>query len=275
MRRALFVFLFTFLLAFFFVPFVYSATISSSGDKSQLGLNDELNVALNLSISATDGTQYYLRGLLYKSGTSNYCGYTWNGSNWFSGPYSGNDGWKSFLPVSIQGSSWSGTLKVKINPEDTGCRESGAYSFKVQRFTQSGSGTVDDQNELSLSITVPTTTLTPGPTAKSTSTPTVRVTTAPVAQTTTAPPTTYVMRTSPAPSKARSIKTVLSNSKNVLGESTRKDVPTPTHVPEDDTSVSSGVVMPPLFLTGGILVIVAACGILLFREWNKQKAINL
>lgn len=272
MRPILFA-LFTVLLLLWFSSSVNAATISTNGDKSQLGVNDELNVSANLSISATDGTQYFLRGLLYKSGTSNYCGYTWNGQSWFSGPYSSNEGWKNFLPVSIQGSSWSGTLKVKMNPEDAGCKESGAYSFKIQRFTQSGSGTVDDQNELSLSLTVPSATTTPVPTSKPTNTPTNKPTSTPVVQNTVAAPTTYIMRTSPIP-LGKNSKIVLSDSKEVLGKSTQRDTPTPTDV-SDLGSGGSGVVMPPLFLTGGIIVIVIGCGILLFREWKKQKTIDL
>ena len=43
-------------------------------------IEQELTVPLELKIKSGDGTVYYLRGAFYKEGTSQYCGYTWNGS---------------------------------------------------------------------------------------------------------------------------------------------------------------------------------------------------
>ncbi len=125
---------------------------------------DDYSVSLEFSIEQADDTKYYLRGVFYKEGTSDYCGYTWNGSGWYKGPYTSGDGWKNFLPISIKNSTWSGILKSKIDTGDSGCRESGVYGFKIERFTESGSPNFDNQNEVRVNIMIPTPTHTPQPT---------------------------------------------------------------------------------------------------------------
>lgn len=117
-------------------------------------------------INAPDGTNYYLRGVFYKEGSNNYCGYTWNGNDWFSGPYSTDERWKKFLSVTIASDSAQTTLKAKLDITDSGCKESGTYKFKVQRFTQSGNGTFDGQNEQTLQILIPTSVPTATPTVR-------------------------------------------------------------------------------------------------------------
>src|SRR5579872_2234525 len=115
--------------------FAVSMTLQSS--QSTLGPSDEYNVNATLSISASNGTNYYLRGAFYQSGTTNYCGYTWNGLSFYNGPYN-NNGWVNILPITINNNSWSGTLKAKLDTSDAGCSNSGTYNFKIQRYTSSG-----------------------------------------------------------------------------------------------------------------------------------------
>jgi len=151
---------------------VYASEITMQATKTSLASADEeFQVNLSLTVNNADNKTYYLRGVFEQTGSENYCGYTWNGRNWFSGPYSSNDGWKSFLPVTVISSTWSGELKARINTSDSGCRVSGNYFFKIQRFTESGSASFDTQNELNLSIIIPTVTPTPEPTVKPTHTP--------------------------------------------------------------------------------------------------------
>lgn len=161
---------------FLFISDVYAASLSISDTNISTisDPNQEYQVKVDLSINATDGTVYYLRGVFYKQGTNNYCGYTWNGSSWFNGPYSTNEGWKNFLQVTISPSSASTILKAKLDTNDSGCQNSGNYNFKVQRFTQGGSATFDSQSEQSLIVNIPTPTptVTPIPTAVPTSVPT-------------------------------------------------------------------------------------------------------
>jgi len=146
-------------LSFFRCSIVYASSIFlHDGSPNTIeNYEQEYQVGLDLSINAPSGTVYYLRGVFYKQGTSNYCGYTWNGTSWFKGPYSTNEGWKNFYAVTISSSSASTILKAKLDSDDNDCRDSGIYNFKVQRFTQnSGSGTFDSQNEQSINVILPT-----------------------------------------------------------------------------------------------------------------------
>lgn len=165
---------FGFLLCLFFSPgssvFASSINLSEPSTSSISDYGQEYQVKVDLLINTSDGTPYYLRGVFYQSGSTNYCGYTWNGSSWFNGPYSSGDGWKNFLPVTISSSSASVYLKAKLDTDDSGCKNSGNYNFKVERFTTGGSGTFDPQNEQTINITLPTPTPTPVPTSPPTST---------------------------------------------------------------------------------------------------------
>ncbi|MFH0864164.1 MAG: hypothetical protein V1858_03695 [Candidatus Gottesmanbacteria bacterium] len=164
------VFSFVFILLFS-SSLIFASTLSLSSQMTSLNnLDEEYLANITLSINASDDTVYYLRGVFHKQGSSNYCGYTWNGTSWFSGPYTTNEGWKDFLSITIKDSSWSGELKAKIDPQDSGCQDTGAYFFKVQRFTQnSSSGTFDPQDELSININIPSPT--PSPVSSPTATP--------------------------------------------------------------------------------------------------------
>ncbi len=155
------------LLLFIFIPAnSYAANVFLSSENKSPSYESEIEIKTSLSINSQDGTSYYLRGVFYKPNTTDYCGLTWNGKEYFSGPYSKNEGWKNFFPITIQSSSWSGILKVKIDPSDSGCAESGSYNFKIERFTNSGSGSFDSQSELNFALTIPSKTPTPVPTSK-------------------------------------------------------------------------------------------------------------
>ncbi len=151
---------------------VQAVNITSESGQTTLGPGEEYSADVVLNISADDGTTYYLRGVFYKAGTSDYCGYTWNGTSWFKGPYSVDEGWKNFLTVQVNSASWSGTLKAKLDTGNSGCSDSGDYRFKIQRFTAAGSPSFDSQNELALTVQIPTATPTPTQTPTPTSEPT-------------------------------------------------------------------------------------------------------
>lgn len=153
---------------------LYAASITLTSDQTSLtGIDPEFTVQSSLSLNAPNGTEYYLRGVFYKHGTTNYCGYTWNGTTWFKGPYSTNESWKNFLKVSITDDAWKGELKAKLDTQESGCQESGTYGFKIQRFTaKSSAGTFDEQEEYLLTVLIPTPTPTAVPTPTATPTPT-------------------------------------------------------------------------------------------------------
>lgn len=153
---------------------VFAASINLSNGTPNIITSSDQEYQVNASLSidnAADGTVYYMRGVFFQTG-SNYCGYTWNGSSWFKGPYTSNDGWKNFLPITISSSSAAFSLRAKLDQNDSGCQNNGNYNFKIQRFTVGGSGTFDTQNDQSLSVNIPTPTSTPIPTSVPTSFPT-------------------------------------------------------------------------------------------------------
>lgn len=162
-RRHWLVYFFSALVFVFFLPqsvVAASLSLSDSTPETLSDLDQEYHTTVSLNIDAADGTIYYLRGVFSKEGSSNYCGKTWNGSSWFSGPF-GSEGFRQLPSVTIASSTAVLTMKVKVDPQDSGCKTDGSYIFKVQRYTQSGSGTFDKQNEQKIAIQVPA----PPPTA--------------------------------------------------------------------------------------------------------------
>ena len=127
--------------------------------------DQELTVPLELKIKSSDGTVYYLRGAFFKEGTSQYCGYTWSGSEWYNGPYTSADGWKKLLAVTVASDSAKTEIKVKFDSDDSHCRVSGDYLFKVIRYTEAGNSSSDDQTPLKVGITLPLPTPTTAPSA--------------------------------------------------------------------------------------------------------------
>lgn len=147
--------------------FAASIELSEPNISAVTNVDQEYQVKVKLSINSPDGTVYFLRGVFYKADTRNYCGYTWNGSSWFNGPFTSNEGWKNLPSVSISSDSAEAELKTKIDSADSGCKDSGDYKFKVERFTGKGSGTFDSQNELTLNFNFPTLTAVPTPVSPS------------------------------------------------------------------------------------------------------------
>lgn len=259
---------------FFITPtHVFASSMTLSSSQSEIFLNDEATVNVSFAINTGDGTSYYLRGVFFKEGTSNYCGYTWNGNSWYNGPYS-NNGWNQLFPVTIYQSSWSGQLKVKIDANDTGCQSSGAYNFKVQRYTGSGSSSFDPQNTLAFTVVIPTPTPTNSPTNTPAPTPTKTPTPTSIPTSTTKINTPTPVRSTTAPLEP-SVEIIKGNDGEVLGTSAKKtSTPTPSEVLVKDVRGSFSL-SPAVFIIGGLIVMTAGCGILLFREWKKQKSQEL
>ena len=265
-------------LIFIFLTFpAIAASIITGLDQSEIKAEEFLTTQVKLNISAKDGTAYYLRGVFYQPGTTSYCGYTWNGGSWFSGPYSSssNQGWKNFLKVAIKSSSWSGELRAKIDPQDYGCRESGNYAFKIQRFTESGSSISDPQQEKYIDIIIPT--LTPVPTDVPTQTviPTENdPTTIPTPKlfVTVKPTVRITSKLIPTGTK-KEAKANQHNSGNVLGsEDKTKVTPTPSFKLKktEVLGTSSNNLVAKIFITIGTVLLVV-CAILTFRSFRNRR----
>lgn len=262
-----FIFFWIFSIAFLVPIPVFATSLTLSSNQSQIGQNDEYLVNINLSIGVANGTNYFLRGAFYQSGTTNYCGYTYNGTDWYNGPYTTNQGWQSLLPITVQNSSWSGTLQAKLDTSDSGCNMSGTYNFKIQRFTTSGNATFDTQNEQTIAVVIPTPTPTPSPTPVPTDTPTPTLKpTLAVTLTPTAKPT-MIKSVSLSPTLVATLSASISGS--VLGSSA-----SPTLIAGISEKKPESInILAISSVVGGIILLIS-CGILFFYKWKKGKIHN-
>lgn len=96
---------------------------------------------------AKPGTNY-LRVELYKDGTTNYFGETYNGKDW----YKGSAG-QSYFPVNITSASSSATINVRIgNPSSIDYPGPGDYKLRIKRYTASGNSANDTQSPVDIKI---------------------------------------------------------------------------------------------------------------------------
>lgn len=112
---------------------------------------------------ATKATNY-LGVSLFKEGTSNYFGETYNGSDWYGGSEGDN-----YFPIQIVDSSTSATLFFKIgSPSSTQYPGPGVYKLKIRRYTSSGnlsSSDIQTPASVNISYIFPSPTPTNSPTS--------------------------------------------------------------------------------------------------------------
>lgn len=122
---------------------------------------DPFTVTASIS-GAASGTNY-MRVDVYKDGTSNYFGETYNGNDWASGG-SGKD----YYPITVQtGVSWIGDIQARIGSVTSSEYDGqGTYSMRLRRYTNSGGSGSEDANlsAVPIVIAVPTQTPTIAPT---------------------------------------------------------------------------------------------------------------
>lgn len=217
------------LFLFFSITPIYAVTISIATQSAFIS-SDIFKIDVTIS-GATNATNY-LRADLFKEGTTNYFGETYNGSDW----YSGSDG-KSYFPVQIQNSSASATFQAQIgNPSINDYPGPGIYKLKVRRYTSSGSQSSNDSQtpiDVQIIYSSPTPTSTTIPTSLPTQTPTPVPTSSPtntISPSNTPKPTPTLKPTStPKPSSTPKIiptdiiyPTYVMPTGKVLGEATEK-----------------------------------------------------
>jgi len=125
-------------LQFLLLPKNIFAALTFSSAPSQITEEQEFEVNVNIT-NLTQETPYFLRAVFYQPGTTNYFGYTWNGSDWYNGTPSPID-YTKFLSIQRDSSgNWSGTLKAKPDPASGKYSGPGLYEFKIGRYTSAGS----------------------------------------------------------------------------------------------------------------------------------------
>ncbi len=189
-------------------PIPVQAVSLSVSDYPSVVDSNIFSVTVNVN-GANDGVNY-LRIDLYKEGTTNYFGETYNGSDW----YSGSDGLKYF-PINIINSTASAALQGQVgNPSSTKYIGPGEYKLKIRRYTTSGSQSSNDtQNSISLQINYST------PSPEPTNTPTIQPTIVP----TSIP--TNKETSKPLPTKSATLKPETTNKSTSIPEDLKTELP--------------------------------------------------
>src|SRR3989344_1644644 len=153
---------------FIFPLHVNAVTLTISNVPSLITPSDEFTINIVIS-GAASGTNY-LKIDLYKSGTTNYFGDTYNGADW----YNGTDG-LTYFPITIQSGIWSGQVKGRINDADFAQLDQlGQYKLRIRRYTGSGNYNSPEANNsvVDMNIIFPTPTTTPSTAPSATIVPT-------------------------------------------------------------------------------------------------------
>lgn len=253
-------------------PSVVSARdISITANKSSLSPDEDLIITASASGFLPDET-VYVKGSFFKETESNYFGYTKNNNDWIKNSAS------STSQRQIKLNEWDLRLLVKNDYLDTGFKGTGGYKLKLGFYYMTSGGNLSpvnwSMNTLDISLNQPTSTPTQAPTV--TLTPTaVKMSTVTVI------PTQVVTLTKAVVMKTQinsitpknTAKRSETSKKQVLGSNVSR--PVITEAPSVEKNVDGAFVFPPVFLVIGVLVIILACGILLFQEWKKQKSFEI
>lgn len=223
---------------------------------------------IDVFISGASAGQNYLRIDLYKDGSKNYFGDTYNELEW----YSGSDG-KKYFPITIDSSKTaSASVQARVgSPKSSEFYGAGAYKLRIRRYTSSGNPASSDQQtpvDVQINISLPTPTSAPSPVSKSA----------------------LSSKTSPTPTKSIiSVPTAaITNSKKTLSRNSQNISPSVKNIVLGDATLSSGKakekdkdevktlgksssIFPLAFIVFGIIF--AVCGILayLFLKIKQSK----
>ncbi|HSD99011.1 MAG TPA: hypothetical protein VLB73_04980 [Patescibacteria group bacterium] len=236
-----------------------SITISSS--QTVLHGYDEMTVTISSMSGFTSGETIYIKGALYKDGSTNYFGYTKNNDNWIKN----SDATTNQRQVQI--GSWDQSLIVKSDFDDSGYVGEGEYKLKIGFYYTTSGGNLAavtwSSNSLDVEISDPDPTPTPTPTPTNTPTPTLKPTPTPTAKLSpTSTPTARI--TVP-------VSLELSSDSAILGASISA-IPTLVKA-ESDKKVSSVNFLAIFLIIGGIFIL-SSCGILFYYHWKKGKENN-
>lgn len=114
----------------FFAKPVSAVTVTISNTPTSV---TDQSFSFNASISGASAGTNYLRANFFPTGTTNYFGYTDNGSSFIN-----SSTCSEYLAVTIDSSgNWSGTVQAKTDTASSYYSGTGTYGFKVRRYTQS------------------------------------------------------------------------------------------------------------------------------------------
>jgi hypothetical protein len=117
--------------------------------------SDPFNV--NVTVTGAKSGTNYLRVELYKDGSNDYFGETFNGKDWNSDSI-GED----YSPIVIKSATTSATIQGRIgDPTNGQYSGSGIYDLKIKRYTASGNAASDAEDAVQVQINYNLATLTP------------------------------------------------------------------------------------------------------------------
>lgn len=190
-----------------------AATLLASDVPSSIGSDPfTINVAVG---GAASGTLNYLRVDLFKEGTTNYFGETYNGSTW----YGGSTG-SAYLQVTIGSDGVVHTpITARVgSPTATEYPGPGQYKLRIRRYTASGNPAGSDtQTAVNVNIDI---SATPTPTIAPTIDPTVEPTVEPTP-----------MEPTIEPTVEPTVEPTLEPTEEPTPMPTLTETPTPTNTP--------------------------------------------
>ncbi len=133
-----------------------SAPSSSSSQNSftisniptHINSDQSFKILVQLSLSDSPNSSFFLKGAFKKTDSSNYFGKTLVSGSWIKNGSS----YSSQYKITTDGSgNWSGNLEIRADSDDSGFSGTGDYIFKVGRYNSSGSGPIWS-NEQSIKI---------------------------------------------------------------------------------------------------------------------------
>ncbi len=247
-----------FLFCTFFAKPAFAVSVTITNFPSSIA-SDSFTVNVSV-LGASSGTNY-IRVDLFKDGTQNYFGETYNGNDW----YSGSDG-KQYFPITIidSKSTASASLQARIGvPNSSDYDGQGSYKMRIRRYTNSGGQGSEDPNISAVSIGITVSTPTPVPTNTPTNAPASTATPTP----TPAPTKTPTPKPSLTPTLKPSVSPVGTRGTDVLGEASESATVKPTILSSKDKNSKQIVLgvkennLAKILIALGF-VFILACGIL-------------
>lgn len=114
-------------------------SVSITGDKSSLFDDEELVLSASMS-GFMDGETIYLKGALFKEGSTNYFGYTKNGDSWIKNSTT------ALEQRAVQIGSFDGSVIVKSDFSDSGYSGAGSYNLKLGFYYITSGGNTSSIN---------------------------------------------------------------------------------------------------------------------------------
>lgn len=114
-----------------------TSTFTISGVPSQIDSTQSFMVAVNIELSSSPNTKFYLKGAFTKSGSTNYFGFTKVSGNWVK---NGSSYSSQYEIQTDSTGKWSGNLEIQPDVLDSGYEGTNNYIFKIGKYTSSGSG---------------------------------------------------------------------------------------------------------------------------------------